>query len=255
MSIYTNLVDKVESDGLTDAPIRFSKDNAEFFAFISDISETIKAMPSIVDDLSEMGFDITVVTRGGTAVSRYFNHLDSCCGDGLDGVWSILRNAKRYKYFEKHIRAWHTSFIKTMYPEIRGHVSRIPSRADRVSNEDKAAKVDSNEGNDGIKITLDDYKNRQLRCYTNKLRHGFNVTDFQKEARFILKELSELMDAIEHNDVENLIEELGDIVIFCYGIAEMAHKDLDTQVFKKMEINESRVYHRNEHGDFVREDK
>lgn len=102
------------------------------------------------------------------------------------------------------------------------------------------------------KISLSDYQTRQLRCYENKLKHGFNVTDFHKEARFILKELSELMDAIEHNDVENMIEELGDIVIFCYGIAEMAHKDLDAQVFKKMAINESREYTRNQLGDFVK---
>lgn len=101
-------------------------------------------------------------------------------------------------------------------------------------------------------FSLDEYKNRQLRCYMNKIKHGFNVTDFHKEARFILKELSELMDAIEHNDVENMIEEIGDIVIFCYGLAEMAHRDLDTQVFKKMAINESRKYERNYMGDFVK---
>ena len=96
------------------------------------------------------------------------------------------------------------------------------------------------------------YKDRQRRCYDNKVSHGFNITDFHKEARFILKEVSELMDAIEHNDVENIIEELGDIVIFCYGLAEMAHRDLDNQVFKKMKINEERKYIRNENGDFVK---
>ena len=104
-------------------------------------------------------------------------------------------------------------------------------------------------------FSLVDYQNRQLRCYMNKLKHGFNVTDFHKEARFILKELAELMDAIEHNDVENMIEEIGDIVIFCYGLAEMAHRDLDTQVFKKMAINESREYVRNNMGDFIKTGK
>ena len=104
-----------------------------------------------------------------------------------------------------------------------------------------------------ITPTQEEFLARQFRCYANKLRHGFNVTDFQKEARFILKELSELMDAIEHNDVENIVEELGDIVIFCYGIAEMAHRDLDAQIFKKMAINESRIYTRNAVGDFVKQ--
>lgn len=97
---------------------------------------------------------------------------------------------------------------------------------------------------------LEEYKDRQWRCYKNKLVHGFNVTDFHKEARFILKEVSELMSAIEHNDMDNLMEELADIVIFCYGLAEMAHGDLDTSIFNKMEINEKRKYIRDENGDF-----
>ena len=99
-------------------------------------------------------------------------------------------------------------------------------------------------------FSVEDYFNRQWRCYRNKLVHGFNVTDFHKEARFILKEVSELMSAIEHNDMENLMEELSDIVIFCYGLAEMAHGDLDAEVFKKMKINEGRKYIRDSNGDF-----
>lgn len=98
----------------------------------------------------------------------------------------------------------------------------------------------------------DEYVQRQRRCYNNKLAHGFNVTDFHKEARFILKEVCELMTAIEHNDLENMMEELADIVIFSYGLAEMAHGDLDDAVFKKMEINEKRKYVRNRVGDFIK---
>lgn len=99
-------------------------------------------------------------------------------------------------------------------------------------------------------FSVEEYFNRQWRCYKNKLTHGFNVTDFHKEARFILKEVSELMSAIEHNDMENLMEELADIVIFSYGLAEMAHGDLDAAIFKKMGINENRKYIRDTNGDF-----
>lgn len=99
-------------------------------------------------------------------------------------------------------------------------------------------------------ISLEEYEGRQFRCYDNKVKHGFNVTDFHKEARFILKELTELMDAIEHNDIDNLIEEAADIVIFCYGLSEMAHRNLDEAIFSKMEINEGREYERDERGDF-----
>lgn len=234
LSIYTNLVDTVESENILNAVVRFDKDGIIFLAFMSDVAETVRVLPSIVDDLSEMGFETSVIGKNTLMACTYAQRVTECCGDSLSDVWDVLRKNKRYNAFNRHIKNWTDKFIAEMGSEASPEYAKADS--------DKDA------------ITLADYKNRQLRCYTNKLKHGFNVTDFQKEARFILKELSELMDAIEHNDVENLIEELGDIVIFCYGIAEMAHKDLDTQVFKKMGINENRVYHRNEHGDFVRQD-
>lgn len=232
LSIYTNLVDTVESENILNAVVRFDKDGIIFLAFMSDVAETVRVLPSIVDDLSEMGFETSIIGKNTLMACTYAQRVTECSGDGLSDVWDVLRKNKRYSEFNRHIKNWTDKFIAEMGSEA-SH---------------KYAKADS----DKDAITLADYKNRQLRCYTNKLKHGFNVTDFQKEARFILKELSELMDAIEHNDVENLIEELGDIVIFCYGIAEMAHKDLDSQVFKKMGINERRVYVRNEHGDFVK---
>ena len=262
MSIYTNILDKVESEGITNAVVRFNKDGVEFFAFLSDISDTVKVNPSIVEDLSNMGFDIDLVSQNGTAVNRYINHIEGYDGDYLSEVWTILRRFRRYTSLEKYIKMMSDSFIaKVKLADQDRHIDSDEQNernandavSRRLSDAELSRLEDWSAFGNTDKITLEDYKNRQLRCYTNKLKHGFNVTDFQKEARFILKELSELMDAIEHNDVENLIEELGDIVIFCYGIAEMAHKDLDTQVFKKMAINESRVYTRNEHGDFVRQ--
>ena len=121
-----------------------------------------------------------------------------------------------------------------------------------VSEKHNEKKKTSNFNTSRVKYSADDYYNRQIRAYVNKLNHGFNVTDFHKEARFINKEVAELMDAIEHNDLKNLMEELADIVIFSYGLAEMAHGDLDTEIFKKMEINENRKYIRNAVGDFVK---
>lgn len=99
-----------------------------------------------------------------------------------------------------------------------------------------------------LRAELDRYKNRQRDCYDNKLAHHFNVVDFQLEARLILKEVVELMEAIEKSDVDNIAEELSDIVIFCYGLAEMAQRDLDKSIFEKMAINAERIYKRNEDG-------
>ena len=185
MSIYTNLVDTVESENILNAVVRFDKDGITFLAFMSDVAETVRVLPSIVDDLSEMGFETSVIGKNTLMACNYARRVTECSGDGLSDVWDVLRKNKRYNEFNRYIKNWTDKFIAEMGYEASPEYVKADS--------DKDA------------ITLADYKNRQLRCYTNKLKHGFNVTDFQKEARFILKELSELMDAIEHNDVENLI--------------------------------------------------
>lgn len=100
---------------------------------------------------------------------------------------------------------------------------------------------------------LKEYEQRQQRIFQNKVNHGFNTTNVYQEARYILEETAELMRAIEKHDMENLKEELADIVIFAYGCAAVAGVgDLDTEIFKKMGINEKRVYKETAEGDFVK---
>lgn len=101
-----------------------------------------------------------------------------------------------------------------------------------------------------------DFESRQERIFQNKVNHGFNITNVYQEARYILEETAELMRAIEKNDRENMLEELADIVIFSYGCAEVARLgNLDTKIFEKMAINESREYTTNKEGDFVKKEK
>ena len=104
-----------------------------------------------------------------------------------------------------------------------------------------------------ISDTEADYLTRQQRIFENKVKHGFNTTNIYQEARYILEEVAELMRAIEKNDRENMIEELADVVIFAYGCAEVARLgDLDTKIFEKMQLNESRKYKQTPEGDFVK---
>jgi NTP pyrophosphatase (non-canonical NTP hydrolase) len=104
--------------------------------------------------------------------------------------------------------------------------------------------------------TLKSYMERQERIFKNKENHGFNTTNIYQEARYILEEVAELMRAVEKNDRDNMKEELADIVIFAYGCAEVARLgSLDDEIFKKMEINEKREYHKSEDGDFVKDTK
>ena len=107
-----------------------------------------------------------------------------------------------------------------------------------------------------IDTSIEKYTTRQKRIFDNKVNHGFNTTNIYQEARYILEEVAELMRAIEKNDRENMREELADIVIFAYGCAEVARLgDLDTEIFKKMQINEGREYHKTDEGDFVKDNK
>lgn len=102
-------------------------------------------------------------------------------------------------------------------------------------------------------MTVEEFQTRQKRIFLNKVRHGFNTTDKYQEVRYIQEELSELMRAIEKGDNDNILEELADIVIFSYGLAEIAGVgDLDAKIFEKMAINETRQYKKNKEGDFIK---
>lgn len=102
-------------------------------------------------------------------------------------------------------------------------------------------------------ITLEQYQTRQQDIFDNKVRHGFNTKNPYQEIRYITEELGELMRAFEKGDQDNIAEELADIVIFSYGLAQMSNAgDLDTKIFEKMAINASRKYIKTEEGDFVK---
>ncbi len=89
---------------------------------------------------------------------------------------------------------------------------------------------------DNQKISL------QKRIYSNKIAKGFNVTDIKKEIDEIRNELKELQSAFESGDTGHMPEEIADIVIFCYGLSEIIGADLDSEVLRKVAINEKREY-------------
>lgn len=84
-------------------------------------------------------------------------------------------------------------------------------------------------------------KEMQQRVYENKLKHGFNVTNVELEFCLLEGELSEAFEAyIKKHD--NLGEELADTAIYLMGLSQILGIDLQTEVEKKMKINESREY-------------
>lgn len=95
--------------------------------------------------------------------------------------------------------------------------------------------------------------NRQIEIYDNKVQKGFNTTDVHIETRLMLQEVTEFMRAVERGDKDNMLEELADICIFCYGIAEITNiGDLDKKIDDKILINRNRKYTINKDGDAVK---
>lgn len=88
----------------------------------------------------------------------------------------------------------------------------------------------------------------QQRIWNNRIKQGFNTTEPVKDIEWFESEVEELKEAINHHDNTNIAEELADVVIMCYGLAEMCDLDLESEVQKKLGIIEKRKYYRGEDG-------
>ncbi len=81
----------------------------------------------------------------------------------------------------------------------------------------------------------------QKQVWDNKLRHGFDTTNVDREFCLLYGEVGEAYEAyIKKHD--NLGEELADVAIYLMGLAGMVGLDLEDEVTKKMEINSKREY-------------
>ena len=86
-----------------------------------------------------------------------------------------------------------------------------------------------------------DLKKTQKDIWQNKMNKGFNTTDVNKEFCLLYGEVAEAYDAWKKKK-EDLNEELADIAIYLMGLSEMLGFDLESEIQKKVEKNEKRVY-------------
>ena len=86
-----------------------------------------------------------------------------------------------------------------------------------------------------------DLKQFQKRVYQNKIAKGFNVTDIYREFCYTFGELSEACEAYMKRK-DDLGEELADVMIYVFGLAEILGIDLEDEILRKMEKNEKRQY-------------
>jgi NTP pyrophosphatase (non-canonical NTP hydrolase) len=86
-----------------------------------------------------------------------------------------------------------------------------------------------------------DLKKLQKDVYKNKLNQGFNVTDVAKEFNYLYGEVGEAVEAYLKKK-EDLGEELADIVIYVFGLAEILGYDLEDELLTKFEKIKKRHY-------------
>lgn len=81
----------------------------------------------------------------------------------------------------------------------------------------------------------------QKAIYRNKLDHGFNVTNVEKEFCLLNGEIAEAYTAYLKKQ-DNVGEELADVAIYLLGLSEILGVDLQQEIERKMAINRARRY-------------
>jgi NTP pyrophosphatase (non-canonical NTP hydrolase) len=84
-------------------------------------------------------------------------------------------------------------------------------------------------------------KDIQKKIYENKVKKGFNVTNVELEFCLLQGEMAEAFEAY-NKKLPSVGEELADVAIYLYGIAEILGIDLKQEILKKVEKNERRIY-------------
>lgn len=91
----------------------------------------------------------------------------------------------------------------------------------------------------------------QKRIFQNKVSRGFNVTDVSKEIVLMTEELGELAKAFKNSDKkpareisnkDEMIDAIGDLVIYCLGLCEMLGVNSEGVLKKVVEENEKRTH-------------
>lgn len=81
----------------------------------------------------------------------------------------------------------------------------------------------------------------QKNIYDNKIQKGFNVENIEQEFCRTYGELAEAYEAYRKK-LPTVGEEIADVAIYLYGIAEIMGYDLNEEISKKVKKNKSRVY-------------
>lgn len=90
-----------------------------------------------------------------------------------------------------------------------------------------------------------DIRSAQKLAWENKTAKGFNTTDVPLEFCLLQGEISEAFQAWRRNKPD-AGEELADVALFLFSLAEMTGIDLQTEVERKIAKNTTRIYERDD---------
>lgn len=88
---------------------------------------------------------------------------------------------------------------------------------------------------------MENIRNIQKDIFDNKVKKEFNTTDVELEFCFTYGELAEAFEAYRKKST-TVGEELADVAIYLYGIAEILGFDLNNEILKKVDKNKNRIY-------------
>lgn len=90
-------------------------------------------------------------------------------------------------------------------------------------------------------INVENIRNIQKEIFDNKVKKGFNTKNVELEFCLTYGELAEAFEAYRKKS-STVGEELADVAIYLYGIAEILGFDLNNEILKKVDKNKNRVY-------------
>ena len=96
-----------------------------------------------------------------------------------------------------------------------------------------------------------DIRSGQRIAWENKIAKGFNTTDVPLEFCLLQGEMAEAFEAWR-KDRENLGEELADIAIYLFSLAQMTGVDLQDEIGAKLAKNAARSYRQLPNGVMVK---
>src|SRR5260221_379424 len=97
-----------------------------------------------------------------------------------------------------------------------------------------------------------DIRAGQKLAWENKVAKGFNTTDVPLEFCLLQGEVAEAFDAWRKGR-GSVGEELADVALFLFSLAEMTGVDLQAEVEAKIEKNAARLYRRLPNGVLVQD--